>query len=396
MNAPTSKIENAAEFEARALESGSEAVSDPRTGIIIFAAVVTTILLTANWFVFATWNHFWGASAGAVWRIILSALTVSFVATTILGMRYSNSWLRLAYRISAVWLGVLNFTFFAACAAWIFSAALSPFHLEPRFIAAMFFGWAILMSIYGLVNASWLRTTRVTVKLANLPESWRGRTVALVTDLHLGNVRGPGLTRRVVAKLQRLGAEAVFISGDLFDGSKADFDAMLEPWKRLSVRAGVFFVTGNHEEFTSRDHFLKAVERTGIRVLNNEKMEINGMQVVGVHDSEAQNPQVLRELLQRAGLDRDHPSILLLHQPSNLAIAEEEGISLQVSGHTHGGQIWPWTWIAGRVHGRFNRGLNQFGDLQVLTSNGVGTWGAPMRVGTRSEIVLIRLESTNS
>jgi hypothetical protein len=398
MNATTSKIESAAEFEARALDSGSEALPDPRARIIAFATVVTTILLAANWFVFATWNHFWQASAMPSWQIIFYSLTLSFIATTIMGMRYANLWLRLAYRISAIWLGVLNFTFFAAFAAWIFSAAtaLLPFHIEPRFVAAMFFGCAILMSIYGLVNASWLRVTRVTAKLANLPEGWHGRTVALVTDLHLGNVRGSGLTRRVAARLQQLQAEAVFISGDLFDGSKANLDAMIEPWKKFSAPAGVYFVTGNHEEFTTRANFIKAVERAGIRVLNNEKVEINGMQIVGVHDGQTQNPQVFRELLQCAALDRNRPSILLAHQPSNLAIAEAEGVSLQVSGHTHGGQIWPWTWVAARAHGRFNRGLNQFGDLQVLTSNGVGTWGAPMRVGTRSEIVLIRLESANS
>jgi hypothetical protein len=364
--------------------------------MIAFATVVTTILLAVNWFVFATWNHFWRGSGLPMWQIVLSALTLTFVATTIMAMRYSNPWLRLAYRISATWLGVLNFAFFAACAAWTFSAAMAPlpFQIEPRFVAAMFFGCAILLTIYGLVNASWLRVTRVTAKLANLPEGWRDRTVALVTDLHLGNFRGSGLVRRVVARLQQVGAEAVFISGDLFDGSKANLDAMIEPWKKFSAPAGVYFVTGNHEEFTARANFLKAVERAGIRVLNNEKVEINGMQIVGVHDGEAQDPRVFREILRAAALDRNRPSILLAHKPSNLAIAEEQGISLQLSGHTHGGQLWPWTWVAARYHGRFNHGLNRSAELQVHTSNGVGTWGAPLRVGTRSEIVLIRLEST--
>jgi hypothetical protein len=133
------------------------------------------------------------------------------------------------------------------------------------------------------------------------------------------------------------------------------------------------------------------VERTGIRVLNNEKVETNGLQIIGVHDAELHDPPLFRALLQGAKLDRNRPSILLAHQPLNLSIPEEEGVTLQLSGHTHGGQLWPWTWVAARVHGRFNRGLNQFGKLPVLTSNGAGTWGAPMRGGTKSEIVLIRL-----
>src|SRR5260370_42555984 len=101
----------------------------------------------------------------------------------------------------------------------------------------------------------------------------------------------------------------------------------------------------------------------------------------------------MRTLLQSRQLDGRGPSILLAHEPSNPGIAEEAGISLQLSGHTHGGQIWPWSWIAALVHGRFNYGLNRLGALQVFTSSGVGTWGMPMRVGTKSEIVLLRFEA---
>jgi len=397
MNASTTKTQTATEFNPGTLDSGSDESSASRTRMVTFAGVVGAILLAANWFVWATWNHFWGTPATPALEVIFSVLTMAFIATTLLGMRYSHPWLRLAYRISAIWLGVLNFAFFAACAVWVFSAAMAllPLHIEPRFVGALFFGCAILVSIYGLVNASWLRVSHVTVKLANLPQAWRGRTLALVTDLHLGNFRGSGFTRRVVAKLQQLHPEAVLISGDVFDGSKANLDALVAPWKKFSAPAGVYFVTGNHEEFTARQTFIDAIERAAIRVLNNEKVEFEGMQIIGVHDGETHDPQVFRGLLQRAALDWNRPSILLAHQPSNLAIAEDEGISLQVSGHTHGGQLWPWTWVAARVHGRFNRGLNRFGELLVLTSDGVGTWGAPMRVGTKAEIVLIRLESAN-
>jgi predicted MPP superfamily phosphohydrolase len=365
----------------------------PRARIIRFLILFSTTLLAATWFVCATWNHFWKTSFMPVWQITLQALSLLFVATTMLARRYSNFWLRLGYRTSAIWLGVLNYSFFAAGAAWGFSAAaaLMSFPIEPKLLAATFFGAAMATSLYGLANASWLRVTRLTVKLANLPADWCGGTLALVADLHLGNARGTRFTRRVVAKLQQLQSDAVLISGDLFDGSQADLDALLEPWKGLSAPAGVYFVTGNHEEFTDRARYLDAVERAGIRVLNNEKVEINGLQIVGVHDAELHAPPLFHALLRGARLDRNRPSILLAHQPLNLSIPEEEGVSLQLSGHTHGGQLWPWTWVAARVHGRFNRGLNRFGKLLVLTSNGAGTWGAPMRVGTISEIVLIRL-----
>ncbi len=365
-----------------------------RRRMAFLLVVIPAILLAANGFVCATWNHFSGTTAMPTWQFDSFALILTFVGTTILGFRYSNFGLRLAYRISAVWLGVLSFSFFAACAVWILSAAaaLFPFHYEAKVAADVLFGLAILASIYAILNANWLRVTRITVNLPNLPAAWHGRTVALVTDLHLGNVRGARFARRVVAKLQHLQPHAVFISGDLFDGIKANLDALAEPWKQLSAPAGIYYVTGNHEEFTDRAKFITAVQRAGVRVLNNEKVDVQGLQIIGVHDGDMDDPPRFRALLRQAELDRSRASILLGHQPSSLAVSEEEGISLQLSGHTHGGQIWPWTLVAARVHGRFIHGLNRFGEMLVYTSNGAGTWGAPMRLGTKSEIVLIRLE----
>jgi len=393
---PTSKIENTAEFQTDTSNSAPRTARILRSRIILFVAVFLSVLLAANWFVVATWNHFWGITALSVWEVIFPGLTLAFVTATFLGRRFSSFALRLVYRISAVWLGVLNFSFFAACAAWIVSAAatLLPFHFEPRVIAEACFGTAMLASVYGLLNANRLRVTRISVNLPNLPDAWQGRTLALVTDLHLGSVRGAGFTSRVVAKLQGLKPDAVFISGDLFDGPEKNPDRLVEPLRKLSVPDGVFYVTGNHEEFGDRAELIEAVQRTGIRVLNNEKVDLHGLQIVGVHDDEAGDPRQFRALLRQAELDRSRTSILLAHQPSNLAIAEEMGISLQLSGHTHGGQLWPWTWVATRVHGRFIYGLNRFGKLLVYTSSGAGTWGIPMRVGTNSEIVLFQLGPT--
>jgi len=393
-----SDIENTQNFKDESLEPDASASTVTRRRITIFLVVIPVILLSANLFVCATWNHFWKIRGIPAWEIIPPVLTLTFIASMFLGRRHSSLGLRLAYGISVIWLGFLNFSFFAACAAWIVLgiAALVSFQIEPKFIAAFFFAGAVLASIYGVWNASWLRVTRVTVKLENLPSPWFGRTAALVTDMHLGNVRGVGFTRRVVAKLQQLQPEVVFIAGDMFDGVKADLDALVEPWKKLSTRAGVYYVSGNHEEFEDRRKFLDAVKGTGIRVLNNEKVEIDGLQIVGVHDRETDDPAIFKALLQRAGLDRNRACILLAHRPANLAIPAAEGISLQLSGHTHGGQIWPWHKLAARVHGKFVHGLNQFERMQVFTSYGAGTWGVPMRVWTKSEIVLIRFETTGN
>jgi predicted MPP superfamily phosphohydrolase len=298
------------------------------------------------------------------------------------------------YALSASWVGALNFAFFAAVVCWVVEgvALLLNWPLPGFQVAAILFGLALVAAVYGLINAAWIRVSRVKIQLPNLPEAWQGRTAALITDLHLGPLSGAGFLRRVIARLRSLKPDAVFISGDMFDGPTLGLDRLVAPWREFSTPRGTYFATGNHDEFAERNIFLDAAKRVGIRVLNNEKVSLDGLQIVGVHDSEAGDPTELRNILHHAPIDRQHPSILLAHRPVNLAVAEEEGISLQLSGHTHGGQIWPWNLLVSRIYGRFAHGLSRLGKLQVYTSNGVGTWGPPLRFGTKSEIVLIEFE----
>jgi uncharacterized protein len=356
--------------------------------------VISTILLSVNTFVCATVGYFFDSPEWVLWQLVPGAMPIAFIAATIIGFRYSNFFLRIIYAVSAAWLGALNFAFFAAIACWLLALPdwLAGWPL-PRFdLAAVLFGFVLVVTVYGLINAAWLRVTRIDVRLPHLPAAWRGRTIALVTDLHLGHVAGPGFLRRVISRLRALKPDAVLISGDMFDGTTVALRHLVAPWRSYSAPRGIFYVTGNHDEFAERSLYLNAVEGTGVRVLNNEKVVVDDLQIVGVHDSEAGDAAELRGILQRARLNPQLPSILLAHQPANLKIAEEEGISLQLSGHTHRGQIWPWTLLVTRIYGPFAYGLQRLKNLQVYTSSGAGAWGPPLRVGTKAEIVLIRFE----
>jgi predicted MPP superfamily phosphohydrolase len=366
----------------------------PRREIAVFGSLVSAILLATNAFVCATWSHFFGLPGWLVWQVFPGALAIAFIPATILRFRYAQAGLRAIYAVSAAWLGALNFAFFAAAACWLIEgvAGLGGRPVPQVPLATFLFSLALLATAYGLVNGRWIRVSRVTVHLPHLPEVWQGRTAALVTDLHLGPLFGAGFLRRVIARLRSLRPDAVFISGDMFDGSTLGADRLVAPWRDFSAPQGIFYVTGNHDEFVERNIFLEAVRRVGIRVLNNEMVTVEGLQLIGIHDSEATDPVAERSILRRLGIDPARAGILLAHRPVNLAIAEEEGISLQLSGHTHGGQIWPWNLLVSRIYGRFAHGLGWLGKLQVWTSYGVGTWGPPLRVGTKSEIVLIRFE----
>ena len=366
-----------------------------RIRIAAFVVIIQSILLLAHWFLYYTWTSFWGTpDPHGPLKITVGLLSVSFVAASMLAFSSSNVLARLFYKIAAVWLGVFSFFLLAACASWAVDAVakVSGLHWERRTIALLLFSLAILASLYGIINAAWTRVTRISVTLPNLPESWRGRVAALVSDTHLGHIRSHGFVRHIVRMLTRLQPDLVFIGGDMYDGTSADLNRLAEPWGKLVTPLGTYFVAGNHDGFGGHARHIEAVEKSGIRVLNNEKINVDGVQIVGVHYHDSVSEQRFRSILQRAELDRDRASILLTHVPNRLPIAEEEGIGLALSGHTHGGQFFPYTWIVSRIWGPASYGLKRLGNLLFYTSSGAGTWGPPMRVGTTPEIVLIRFE----
>jgi predicted MPP superfamily phosphohydrolase len=377
--------------------SQSQPASNVRSRIPVAVAIIQSFLFLIHIAIYATWTYFWGTleySSAAGLRITLAVLSVSFVGASLLAHRYFNPLVRAAYTIASVWLGFVNFLFLAACACWIIYGAplLFGVHLEKRTVAAVCFGLGLLAGIAAIINAAWARVVRITVKLPNLPAAWRGRTAAVVSDLHLGHIRNTGFLRRIIRKLSRLSPDVLFIPGDMFDGTAVDLEPLTKPWAEFSAPLGAYFITGNHEQFFSPSKYLDAVRRSGIRVLENEKIVLDGLQIVGVHDRDTSNVERFRSILRQAAVDRGVASILLVHNPHRLPAAEEAGISLQLSGHTHRGQFLPFTAVVSRIYGKFAYGLNRFGDLLVYTSCGVGTWGPPMRLGSNPEIVLIQFE----
>lgn len=389
-----------------------------RSRLIVFISIIQSILFLGHWFLYLTWASFFGgAASSAAMKVALAALSVSFVLASLRAWYSYHPVVRAWYMIAAVWLGFASYLLWAAALCWVVYGLARLFGLgwTPRHIADVLFGAALLAGTYGIVNAAWLRVTRISVILPGLPEQWRGRVAALVSDTHLGHVRNGRFIRRVVRKLATLRPHIVFLAGDLYDGTAADFEKLAEPWRGLTsvtigqapssqaaapfgdltagpVPLGVYYIAGNHEEFYSEAEYHEPLVAAGVRELNNQKVEVDGLQIVGVHYRDAAHPERYRQILRSAALDRARASVLLLHAPVHMEMAESEGISLQLSGHTHGGQFFPYTWIAGRVWGKFIHGLRRAGNLQVYVNYGAGTWGPPLRVGTRAEIVLIKFE----
>ncbi|MFZ0884041.1 MAG: metallophosphoesterase [Candidatus Acidiferrales bacterium] len=365
--------------------------------LITFIAVFQFLLCLIHLFLYETWTFSpaGGDTPEAFWiKLGLGFLSVSFVTASLLAHRYTNAPLRAFYQAAAIWMGVLTFLFFAAVFSWIVFGIARWQGMEVNFhrIVELLFGAGAMTGLYGVINASWTRITRTRVRLANLPTAWLGRRAALISDVHLGHVRNGSFLRRVVAKILKEEPDAIFITGDLYDGTAIDARRAAEPLSDLVAPQGVYFVAGNHEQFGDDSKYLDAITAAGVRVLRNEKVEADGLQIAGVPYRSATHGAHFASVLRGIRLDHDRASILLTHAPDHPEIAEAAGVSLQLSGHTHLGQFVPWSWIARRIYRQFVYGLSRIGKMQVFTSSGAGTWGPPLRLGSNPEIVVLEFE----
>jgi predicted MPP superfamily phosphohydrolase len=364
----------------------------------VFLFVFQSILFLAHFFFFNTLLAAFGPVLNScIWPlgIVLAILAASFLATSLLAFRYSSPIVRALYVPAAIWLGVFNYLFLAAIIWWLVYGFTTFLHIRISLLVSAYFlfGSALAISLYGLVNAAYPRVEHVTVRIRKLPAAWHNRTFALLSDLHLGHVRNRGFAARIVRIINRQKPQFVVIAGDLFDGTAINAERATAPFRDLKSPLGTFFTEGNHEEFRDPRPFLAAIAKAGVQILDRKNIDLEGLQLLGVPYRDATHTEHMRSVLAAMEIDRTRASILITHAPDRPAVAEEAGISLQVSGHTHGGQFFPYTWFASRIYRHCVHGLSRIGALLVYTSYGAGTWGPPLRIGTHPEIVLIRLQT---
>jgi len=257
-----------------------------------------------------------------------------------------------------------------------------------------------LVTAVGFFNArKTARVVDVAVRIENLPAALDGLTIAQITDIHVGPTIKGGYVRRIVERVNALKPDIVAITGDTVDGKVARLARHVEPLGDLRARDGVFLVSGNHEYYSGIDEWMQKFRDFGLHPLMNEHavIERDGAALVlaGVNDfmAAAMKPEHASD--PAAALDgspKDAPKVLLAHQPRSADAAEAAGFDLQLSGHTHGGQFWPWNHFV-RMQQPYTAGLHRHGHLQVYTSRGTGYWGPPKRFGAPSEITRITLRA---
>jgi predicted MPP superfamily phosphohydrolase len=241
------------------------------------------------------------------------------------------------------------------------------------------------------------RLDRHRITLPRLPRSMDGTRLAVVSDIHVGPLFDEAHVRRIVERINDLDADVVAIVGDLVDGTVEERGAAVEPLRRITSKHGTFFVTGNHEYYSGYEGWIERLDELGVRTLRNERTRLTirggALDLAGVNDLQGTSfddgPDFAATFADR---DPDLPVVLMAHQPVQARSAAEYGVDLQVSGHTHGGQMWPFGTLA-RIEQPVVSGLGRVDGVPVYVTNGAGFWGPPVRVGAPPQVTLLELRS---
>jgi predicted MPP superfamily phosphohydrolase len=375
---------------------------------LIFISIVTGILSLLTFYTgtrLIRWSIWATDHRGLVWAVLIAFVLLQLLGPFLYRVYPNRSTHSLILHfVTYGALGVFASLFFYTLATdivlaiWkVFSSPDESVDLQRRgFLAviAMTLGSAVI-GISQAIRGP--RLFEVNIPIANLPQELVGFRIAQITDLHVGPTIGRNYARQVVNMVNGLQPDMIALTGDFVDGSVSQLKTAIEPIAALKAKHGVFFVTGNHEYYWGVDDWIKVFRDFGARILLNEHVVIDekGQKIViaGVTDHSAGNmAEGHRSDPKKAieGAPEDAVKILLAHQPASYKGASEAGFDLQLSGHTHGGQFFPWN-IVVKFAQRYYKGLNKHEKMWIYVSRGTGYWGPPHRFTVPSEISLLKL-----
>ncbi|MCP4678009.1 MAG: metallophosphoesterase [Deltaproteobacteria bacterium] len=385
--------------------------------MILFALVFLTVVGSIHYYI---WVRIVKDTAlSTPWRQIATgvvvALGVSIPLTMFLSRGYPFEAVRNFTWLPYVWLGVMMLLFFFFLTVDMIrlvaflgakAAGAQPLGADPTrrlFLGRIVAGSAVAvvggLSSVAVYNAAKKATIeRVDVSLTRLPPALNGLRIAQISDLHVGIAEGKEWLAKIVARVNELKPDVVAITGDLIDGMVPQLGSHIAPLADLKAKHGIYFVTGNHEYYFGVDQWIHELQKLDVKVLRNEWVELGEgedlLYLAGVDDPEGGrmapgHGQDLKAALK--GMDPKKEVVLLAHQPTVIDEAAANDVGLVLAGHTHGGQIWPFTYLV-KMAMPYNKGLHRHkGRTQIYVNQGTGYWGPPMRLGTKSEITQITL-----
>jgi len=364
------------------------------SGLILFIF----LLFSSHYLIYSSLIKFFAIVNPTSKNILLTiifVLAVSFILSSILAHWQDNVFTRAFYFISSFWQGLMVNLLMAIALTWLFVwlAKIINLDISSMILAIIFFSLAVVFTGFGYFNAMHPIIKNITVTIPNLPEIWQGKKIVQLSDVHLGHIYRENFMQSVVDKVNNIKPEIVVITGDLLDGMDGDIFVPIQPLNNLETKKGAFFITGNHETYLGVEKIFSVLEKNKIRILKDEVVDIDGLKLIGLsYPVKGKNKDIIARLNLLKDKYFNQPNILLYHEPKKIREVSQTGVNLQLSGHTHLGQMIPFNLVTKFFYKGYDYGLHKIDDYTLYTTNGVGTWGPPIRTGNKPEIVVITLE----
>jgi uncharacterized protein len=362
---------------------------------ILFLLLFVAIIFGGHFFVYNSIIKFFNITSQqikSIALIITIVLSFSLLISMALVHFSQSKIVRWLYIAVSTWHGFLVNLFLACLFCWLTYALVKyvNINLNLKILLSILFFLAIAISIYGIWNAQHPRLKNISVNIKNLPVQWQNKKIIFISDIHLGSVNKKPFIKKIVEQINTVKPELVLIGGDYFDGSLSEYNSLTDPLKNIKSKFGVYFVNGNHESYIGEQGADQALQSAGVKILKDEIVNVDGLNIVGADfTSDFGNVQSITELLKK--VDANQANIFIYHEPRYTDLAKASGIDLQLAGHTHDGQQFPFQFFTWLIYKKYHYGLNVEGNYTSYTSNGVGTWGPPIRIGNTPEIVVITL-----
>ena len=367
---------------------------------VIFLTVVITFLTVCSVYIASRFiaNSFWAQDHQSfVWGIFLFFIFLQIAGPKL--YRSQPNRFRIVQWLSYTTLGIFACLLFYSLLTDFLVGVLKivghPSNADQieRIAFLLMVGVTTVSAVIGVTQAkTGPKIYDVEIPIKNLPDDFQDFKIVQVSDLHVGPTIGKKYTEKVVSMVNDLHPDLIALTGDFVDGEVSQLQEDVQPIREMRAKHGVFFVTGNHEYYWGAAKWLTEFEKLGVKVLQNEHVQIreNGSAFVlaGITDLSSKIADPLAAI---ENAPKDSVKILLSHQPGSYRIAAEAGFDLQLSGHTHGGQFFPWSVVVSLAH-RFYKGLGKYKGMWIYVSRGTGYWGPPIRFAIPSEITQIRLK----
>ena len=361
--------------------------------LLIMVLVFFGILIGANIYLAKRFAFFFSFEKAYLFYFLFPFISIFMIGAAMGATNSISTVGHIIFISGTIMMGFVLYLLISTIAVDLLSFVLKT---KPLYYGMMAILMATLISLYGAWNAAIVKTTEVDISIAGLKKNV---SAAHLTDTHLGHYRGGDNLQKIVEMINRQNVDLVFFTGDLLDGRIQLKEEAMNPLKNLD--APIYFVEGNHDEYTGVNAIKKYLRHIGVNVLENEVTEWEEIQIIGltfmVADSNGISPHAkpggpnVKAVLEQLKIDKNRPAILLHHGPNGVKYANEAGVDLYLAGHTHAGQLWPATYVAKAIF-EYNRGLHNYNGTQVYVSQGTGTFGPPMRVGTNSELTFLNLK----